>query len=260
MSALTNARAALAVVGLWLAGCHDYAALSSAYGAADLGCPDCADLSASSDAGAGTGDMTSAADLASSDGAPPDLPRVGQLSGSAGATLAMVDLTSEGTFDWAHFGYPQSGDMDYKAGGPRAISYYTTLSGNSATVYTNDPCSYAWQDGTLTPSLAGTTSGMYRTGVADGFSFTVPATTTPRTLAVYVGGYRSNGKLTATLSDHSAPDYSDASFSRSDDSLYDVTYRLTFAAAAAGQTLTVTWAAASVVNDGNVSLQAATLR
>jgi hypothetical protein len=241
-------------------GCHDFAALSSRYGATvDLGCSGCGDLAATGGAtdlaatdGAPLADLSSSADLAPS--------VTGHLSGSGAATLALVDLTSEGTLDWAHFGFPIGGDEDYKANNTSQISYYKTLSGNTATGYANNPTSFAWEDGVLTPTEAGTPTGMWRPGVADGFQITVTAATTPRTLLIYVGGYRSNGKLTASLSDHSAPDYSDASFSRADTNLYSVTYTLTFNAAEVGQTLTVTWAAASVTTDGNVSLAAAALR
>ena len=229
-------------------GCHDFAALSTGYGAlGDLGTTDLA-----------RSDAAPPADL----GSPADLtPGVtGHLSGSGAATLALVDLTQEGTIDWAHYGYPVGGDKDYKANITSQISYYKTLSGNTATGYSNNPSSFAWEDGVLTTTEAGTSTGMWRQGVADGFQLTVTASTTPRTLLVYVGGYRSNGKLTASLSDQSAPDYGDASFSRSDTNLYSVTYTLTFNAAQDGQKLTVTWAAASVTLDGNVSLAAAALR
>jgi hypothetical protein len=255
---------ALLGCGLVTAGCHDFAALSKSFGAsgADLGDVDMRsstggrDLSALGDGGDGGDGGMPVADLATLDLA--SVP--GHLSGSGAATLAMIDLTTEGTLDWAHYGYPTSGDMDNKANVTSQISYYKTLSGNTATVFANNPSSFAWEDGVLTATVSGTTTGMYRTSVADGFRITVPASTQPRTLQVYVGGYRSNGKLTASLSDQSAPDYSDASFSRSDGSLYSVTYTLTFNAARDGERLTVSWAAASVVMDGNVSLEAAALK
>jgi hypothetical protein len=237
-----RAAAGLTLTAL-LAGCHDFAALSSHYGD-DLGVGAWADLSSPSH----PRDLTA-------DGAGP-----GRLNGSGAATQLKVDLTSAGTIDWAHFGYPNSGDMDHKRNVSPQIGYYRTLSGYVPSLYTNDPVSFAWQDGTLTSMVSGTTTGMYQTGVGDGFQFTVPASPEMHTLVVYVAGYRSNGKLTASLSDHSAPDYSDASFSRSDDQIYDATYTLTFNAAGPGETLTVTWAAASVIMDGNVALQGAALR
>lgn len=252
---------ALLAYSLVASGCHDFAALSKSYGTsgADLGDVDMRASSAGRDLAApDNGDDLGmlSADLASLDLA--SVP--GHLSGSGAATLALIDLTAEGTLDWAHFGYPTSGDMDDKANVPSQISYYKTLSGNTATVFTNNPTSFAWEDGVLTAKVSGTTTGMYRTSVADGFRLTVPAATQPRTLQVYVGGYRSNGKLTASLSDQSAPDYSDASFSRSDSGIYCVTYTLTFNAAHDGELLTVTWEAASVVMDGNVSLEGAALK
>jgi hypothetical protein len=213
---------------------------------------------ASADGGRPAGDLAlPVVDLAR----PADLtPVTGHLTGSAGATLALVDLSSEGVIDWAHWGFPVGGDEDHKAAVTSEISYYTTLSGNTATGYANNPSRFAWHDGTLTTTEAGTPTGMYRQGVADGFRITVPASTKSRTLLVFVGGYRSNGKLSVSLSDHSAPDYVDASFSRTDTQIYNVTYTLVFNAAHDGETLAVIWEAASVVMDGNVALEAAALR
>jgi hypothetical protein len=84
-----------------------------------------------------------------------------------------------------------------------------------------------------------------------------------RTLTVYVGGYKSGGTLTAQLSDNSSPKYTDSSMSGSstgtDGSHYYATYTLTYNAASAGQTLTVSWTQSSDAGGGNVTLQAAVL-
>jgi hypothetical protein len=246
---VTRPLAWLALVTL-VAGCHDFAALSFRYGA-DLGSASPPDLGPAGDG----------ADLSpAGDGHDLSPPGQGHIAGSGAATPVAVNLTSEGPVDWAHFGYPVGGDKDSKANTTSQISYYSTLSGYTATGYANNTVGFSWDDGTLTQKVDGTLTGMYRTGVADGFQLTVEASTQERTLAMYVGGYRSNGKLTASLSDQSAPDYADATFSRTDSTPYNVTYTIRFAAAHDGQKLTVTWAAASVSNDGNVTLQGAALR
>ena len=68
----------------------------------------------------------------------------------------------------------------------------------------------------------------------------VPADGTTRTLVVYVGTANSTGKLTARLSDRSAPDYVDSTGTKISKT-WDGYYTLTYRAASAGQTLTVQW-------------------
>ena len=73
-----------------------------------------------------------------------------------------------------------------------------------------------------------------------GFSFTVPADTTPRTLKVWVALNRAGGQFTATLSDGSATAFSD-SFNVGVGDFVGALYTLDYQAASAGQTLTVSW-------------------
>ena len=70
-----------------------------------------------------------------------------------------------------------------------------------------------------------------------------------------MGGWLSGGTLTASLSDGSAADYVNSSFSGTGQ--YNAVYTLTYKAASAGKLLTVKWVQAS--GTGNVTIQAATL-
>jgi hypothetical protein len=172
----------------------------------------------------------------------------GSLSGSA--TLpSIVDLTATGTTDWVHW-LPlvrkQSGGL---------ISDYTLVGTATATAYLDDPRRFTWTNGT--PSASGSdTSGATTSGIGAGFSFTVPATTTPQTLIVYVGGLNSTGRFTAHLSDASAADYVDASVSGS--GRYDGYYTITFKAGNPGQQLQITWVQSA--GTGSLSLQGAALQ
>jgi len=173
----------------------------------------------------------------------------GLLSGGVVASAAAVDLTAVGTSDWAH--WP---NYDHKASGGGQIGNVAAV-GSGMTAYANDPRRLTWSDGT--PNASGSSSGgVYISGAGKGFSITVPADTTQRTLTLYVGGWSSSGRLTAHLSDGSAADYVDASLSGT--SQYDGVYTLSYKAASAGKTLTVQWL--EVAGYGNVTLQAATLR
>lgn len=187
-------------------------------------------------------------------GAAPDLgafesPGSAFLTGSGVASSATVNLTTEGTSDWAHwFGY------DHKSSGGSKISNYTVVGTGSALNYNDDPRTCTWNDGTPTAS-GSNKNGIYITGVGKGFQITAPADLTQRTLKVYVGGWISGGTLTASLSDGSAANYVNSSFSGSGQ--YNVVYILTYKAASANKLLTVKWVQAS--GAGNVTLQAATL-
>jgi hypothetical protein len=174
----------------------------------------------------------------------------GLLNGSGVSSSTTVNLATEGTSDWAHwYGY------DHKSSGGSKISNYTIVGTGSVSNYTNDPRTCTWSSGTPTAS-GSNRNGIYITGVGKGFQITAPADLTQRTLKVYVGGWKSGGTLTATLSDGSAASYSNTSFS-SASVQYDAVYTLTYKAASAGKLLTVKWVQAS--GTGNVTLQGATL-
>ena len=173
----------------------------------------------------------------------------GVLSGSGLSSFATVNLTSEGSSDWAHWsGY------DHKSSGGSKISNYAVVGTGSASSYSIDGRACTWSDGTPTAS-GSNKDGIYITGVGKGFQITVPADLTQRTLKVYAGGWTSGGILTASLSDGSAPNYIDSSFSAN--GRYDVIFTLSYKAASAGRLLTVKWVQTSGI--GNVALQAAAL-
>ncbi len=172
----------------------------------------------------------------------------GSLVGSGNSTATLVNLTTEGTVDWEHWG---DGALNRKAGVTAQLSNYTVLSGTTGN-YNNDPRPVSWTDGTPTASATNNTNGVY---TGQGFSFTAPADTTARTLVVHVGGWKTGCTLTAHLSDGSAPDYVDTTVAASGQ--FDRNYTLTYNAATAGATLTVTWRYTS--GAGNITLNAAAL-
>ena len=181
---------------------------------------------------------------------PPPPVYAGTLLGSVQASSTTVNLTTEGTSDWAK--WPS---YIHKTGGNTQISNYAAVGSSTVSSYTNDPRQITWS-GDGTPTASGSdTSGIYITGTGTGFRVSAPADTTSRILKVYVGGWSSGGTLTASLSDGSALQYSNSSISGSGQ--YDGAYTLTYAAAAASQQIVVTWVQAS--GSGNVTLQAVTL-
>jgi hypothetical protein len=153
---------------------------------------------------------------------------------------------------------------DHKSSGGSKISTTYTAVGTVAgfTVTSGQTFTFNWTDGTPDASISGQESGVNVTGVNDSLAITAPADTTTRTLKFYCGGWASTGKITAHLSDGSAADYVDSSQTAAAGTSFNSVYTLTYKAASAGQTLTVTWlenADNSGNSTGNVSLQAATL-
>jgi Flp pilus assembly protein TadG len=131
----------------------------------------------------------------------------GSLTGTGASSSATVNLTTDGTTDWAHWsGY------DHKTSGGSKISNYTVVNTGTVNTYTNDPRTLTWSDGT--PTVSGSNkNGIYIAGIGNGFQITAPADLTQRTLKVYVGGWQSGGTLTAHLSDGSAVDYVNTAYS-----------------------------------------------
>jgi hypothetical protein len=186
-------------------------------------------------------------------------PKNGLLSGSMTASLASVDLTAEGTMDWAHWGLTAATSFDHRAGVSSQISNYTTVGSAAAQRQAASPTSFSWSGGTPTTSVTNTPTGVYMMGTGNGFQLTLPADTTKRTLKLYLGVWAAQGKLEATLSDASANALSDTTLINQTATSNRV-YTLNYQAGSAGQTLTVRWTVQAVFNAyGNVTLQAGAL-
>ena len=198
----------------------------------------------------------------------------GVLTGSVAPDSGLnVNLTAEGTTDWSHWGLGGV-KQDHKAVGGNAVGLISdqtlaNATGNGA--YGDNFLGYTWTDGTPVASTSNSTTGIYEANGS--FTFTVPAGTTSQTLKVYVGGVTAGAGFSASLSDGSAPDYKDGDPSYNtpvtgtlnsaaaafapDGNHFNGVYTITFKAASAGQTLTITYG--QTAGSGNVTLQAATL-
>jgi len=101
------------------------------------------------------------------------------LTGTVVDSTAAVNLSSVGTLDWARWpGYTTKAHLISDVHGVGKVKNYTT-----------------------DPRIIGDGSGIKTTGLGSYFEFTAPATNAEtRTLIVYVAGWASTGKLTATLS------------------------------------------------------------
>jgi len=173
----------------------------------------------------------------------------------------VVDLTAEGTADWAYWGRTSATSFDHKATGGSQISDITQI--GSGPFIHNMPTGIiiSWSDGTPEPSVTGNRNNVRTETVGDGFRFTAPADTASRTLKVYVGVWRGNGQLTARLSDASAAEYVDATPSDVVNGEFEhmYVYTLDYQAASAGQTLAVEYILTGGPGGGDASISAAIL-
>ena len=184
----------------------------------------------------------------------------GSLTSLFGVQTAAVDLSAEGTQDWAHWGLSAEPGFDHKDGGGSQLSNYTVLGAVAAARYSDLSYAHVWNNGTPTTSATATT-GVFVSGAAgNGFRITAPADTNLRTLRLYVGAWCAQAQFRAELSDGSAP--ADANeFVLTPTGTANHVYEITYKAASAGQTLTVSYTLKENYNPpyGNVTLQAATL-
>ncbi|MBI3853895.1 MAG: Ig-like domain-containing protein [Verrucomicrobia bacterium] len=185
----------------------------------------------------------------------------GSLSGSNAVPPGAVNLTSEGTADWSHWGLVASNSFDHKSVVTQKISDFTVLGTNAAQQYSNNYTVFSWSDGTPTASATDTPTGVFITGVGNGFKIIAPADTTPRRLKIYAGLYGAKGNFQAYLSDFSAQAYTDTSVSNVYGDNY-VVYTLDYSAASSGQSLIVQYRSLFLYDQdfGNVTLQSATLQ
>jgi hypothetical protein len=176
----------------------------------------------------------------------------GSLSGAASSSATPVNLTLEGTADWAQWDLTGT---NRKAGVTPQIGNALPVTGAAVLRYNNDPRPIGWTDGNPTPASTTDLGGLFTAGLQNGFAITAPADLNARTLNIYVGGWNSGGTLTAQLSDNSAATF--VEITPTAPGQYDRNYTLTYAAGRAGQTLTVSWIMTS--GTGNVTVNAAAL-
>ena len=204
---------------------------------------------------------TGPADTGPADTGKPDTPPTGSLTGSGvqlSSASCPIDLTSEGSLDWGHWGY--SGDLswDHKATG----SLLTPGSATSPTRYASYPCGFTWSDGAApNPSVTNTHSGIYFSSSGDNLTFNAGADDkVARTLRLYLTWNGSTGNVKAHLSDSSATDWTaalpppGATGSGIQTALYTITYR----SATKPQNLVITVTQTS--GAGFVSLLSASLK
>lgn len=160
-----------------------------------------------------------------------------------------INLTTEGSLGWTHWGLANATDVNQKAGTTQA----SALANTGTPFQCDDRLLMAWQNGSPTTNAL-TAKALCLSGDNSAFSFTVPADTTPRLLTVYFGGWSSSSEITLKISDNSAPPVVQ---SYQDSRAYNRRIAVIYRASKAGQKLTVTYVLKA--GSGNISLQGATI-
>ncbi|HSE16368.1 MAG TPA: Ig-like domain-containing protein [Pyrinomonadaceae bacterium] len=171
----------------------------------------------------------------------------------------IANLTTEGTLDWAHWGNGSPTTFNHKINVTQQISNISPIGTGTVMWLADNPSGFTWTDGTPTGSATNVHTGVFLIGVGNGFQITVPADMNLKTLRINLGLWRARGKLEVTLSDGSAGPYIDNSLENQTGTSNGL-YTISFAAASAGQTLTVKYTAQQIYHtSGNVTLESATL-
>lgn len=122
------------------------------------------------------------------------------VKGSTRVPPIVVNLSNEGTRDWAHWGLAKADDYNHKAGVTSQLQDFKPL-GSAAPVFKlGGPITFSWNDGTPA-AQATTTNGVTWKGMAEGFELVTNATAEERRTRLYVGITAGAAILSAALSD-----------------------------------------------------------
>ncbi|MET3421902.1 hypothetical protein BJ973_001114 [Actinoplanes tereljensis] len=175
------------------------------------------------------------------------------LTVTAGAVPSEVDLSSEGTRDWVHWGLADSASVNRKTGVTPLIQDLGSPGRRGR--YDNNPQLFSWSDGSPNRTATRTPTGVYTCGQGGGFVVQAPAGPATSTVHLYAGVWMGRGQLTVTL-DGATVSKTLENFNAIATARYEIRFRAT-----AGSRLTMTWTATAVNNPtcGNVDMQAVTL-
>lgn len=185
------------------------------------------------------------------------VPDQGSIALARGDVPATVNLSAEGSRDWVHWGEDgtfslerdKDGGFTILEGAPTAPRFRHALS----------PQRFRWTGGDPVSTSSGTTTGIRTCGKDNGFTLSVPAGPSARTLRLYVGALSAKGRLQARLSAGAAT--AAATIEQRDATLRTAMLTLTYRAPKAAQ-LQLTWMTQETYGSGcgGVALEAATLR
>lgn len=185
----------------------------------------------------------------------------GHLNVVASDPTGTVNLSSEGSADWVHWGLAGENSVTRKMGVSPLISEVTRIGTGDFHQYTDNHVVWVWSDGAPIMSNGGTPTGIFILGPGNGFMLSVPASPQMRTLRIYLSGYASDFKVTAHISDGTALDFTDTVKGSTTEAWTYRSYTFVYKSLTPGQTLEVSWVdLKDYFGGGNVTLQSATLQ
>jgi hypothetical protein len=149
--------------------------------------------------------VTDSGSLTAEDSVDVTIDAAGHIIGSAAPAPYHVDLTQEGTLDWASFGYYTANSFISKMSGTNELSNYTQIGTVTPLQSAGNPAAFSWTDGDpddANHNPADQTRNRVRFAdatVNEGIKLTVPADVTDKILKVYLGAYSHKGKVTVRL-------------------------------------------------------------
>jgi hypothetical protein len=151
-------------------------------------------------------------------------------------TTGAINWTTLGVLDW--FGYDNSGALQRKSSGS-LFTLAAIAGGYTGAVNTQTETTKSWTNGTPTAS-GSSVSGVYGSGTnGAGIRITIPADTTARRASILIGAFDGSYSITATLSDGSAAAVTETAGWDGSGGATDRVHTFEYAAASAGQTLTI---------------------
>src|ERR1051326_49756 len=126
-----------------------------------------------------------------------------------------IDLSAEGTLDWAHWGLMSPTDFNHLNSTNQFIGDYALIGSQFASQANSYPNACSWTNGTPVASASSTTTAVYVTGVSNGFQIVVGADTSTRRLRLYLGALAGQAQFEASLSSGGAASYLDTSLDSS---------------------------------------------
>jgi hypothetical protein len=187
--------------------------------------------------------------------APP--PDNGSIRITRGSVAPLVDLSAEGRRDWVHWGEQSTFSLERDKDGGFAILEGSPVAPRFK--HALSPQRFSWQGGSPVDHSDGTPTGIRTCGRGNGFTLSVPATRSSRTLRLYLGVLGGRGRLDAKLSTGGGT--TSTRLEQRGNTLLTAVFTVTYRAPKDGR-LNLNWVTEAAFNSdcGGVALQAATLR
>jgi hypothetical protein len=140
-----------------------------------------------------------------------DTTATGTLAANVSTSPYDIDLTQEGSRDWAAFALDDANSFTTKAGGTGELTNYSVIGDFTRLRSAGSPVSFSWTDGPGTDVIQTRTRNMFPQAQGldenEGIRLTIPADDVEKTLKVYLGAFSMEGIVTVSMEDGSVPSY-----------------------------------------------------